>query len=83
MLTNADIWNMDLSFYEPAMDFAGSLAEGVVTISEEGRDFFLNNDHGKHLSDCFPIIEDFDDMEEDAMEEAIKTPPCITVNPDE
>jgi hypothetical protein len=56
LIDNKDV-NIDLMYFEPAMDFIGTLEHGTFTISEVGEKFFLNTRVGKKLDETFCVID--------------------------
>ena len=56
LIDNKDV-NIDLMYFEPAMDFIGTLEHGTFTISDVGEKFFLNTSVGQKLDDIFCVID--------------------------
>lgn len=66
----------DLYYYEPAMDFCGNV-DCHITISDENKTFFQNNQIGQKLDEHFDIIGMLEEAEEEEMAEALATPPDV------
>ena len=75
--------DVDLYYFEPAMDFAGSYHHGDVTISEQEKDFWIDVDLGQQLDSHFAILEMVEEHEYDTMCEVIATPPDVLINPED
>ena len=56
LINNKDV-NIDLLYFEPAMDFIGTLEHGTFTISDVGEKFFLNTSVGQKLDERFCVID--------------------------
>jgi len=72
--------DVELYYYEPAMDFCGSLDENI-TISKVNRDYFVSNNLGKELDYHFDIVGSLDEYYEEEQEEALATPPDVLDEP--
>ena len=75
MINNPDC-DVQLHYYEPAMDFCGDL-NNHITISEEGKDFFCNDPVGQELDGHFAIIDMIEEEEEYQQDEVLATPPDV------
>lgn len=75
MIHNPDC-DVQLHYYEPAMDFCGDL-NNHITISDEGKDFFCNDPVGQELDGHFGIIDMIEEEEEYQQDEVLATPPDV------
>ena len=55
-LDNNPDFSAELMFYEPSMDFAGTLDE-TITLSDTDDNYFLMDPDGIDLNECFGILE--------------------------
>jgi len=79
LINNNDV-NIDLRYFEPSMDFTGTLEHGTFNISDVGEGFFLNTTVGKQLDECFCVIDMLEDYQEDALHDF---DPSVLTNPEE
>jgi len=79
LINNKDV-NIDLRYFEPSMDFTGTLEHGTFTISNVGEGFFLNTTVGKQLDECFCVIDMLEENQEDAL---YNFDPSVLTNPEE
>lgn len=75
--------NIDLYYYEPAMDFAGSFHDGDIIISDQDKDFWINDEVGQMLDGHFGVYDHIEEYEEEVMTEVIATPPDVLINPED
>ena len=80
MMNNEDV-SARLFYYEPAMDFVGSIEHGSFSVYDE-KDFFETNPLGIQLDGMFGIVDMLDDYNEEMELEAINTDPTILNNPE-
>ena len=78
-LKNPDC-EVKLHYYEPSMDFCGSLDE-TITISDVKKDYFLTDPLGIELDGHFDVVGMIDDYYEIEQEEALDTPPDVLEEP--
>tara|TARA_Y100000356_G_C11228738_1_gene273635 strand:- start:461 stop:982 length:522 start_codon:yes stop_codon:yes gene_type:complete len=76
MDNNPDV-DIELFYYEPSMDFAGSLRAGTIEISKQNKDFWLNTDIGVALDNHFGVIDMLEEYEEEVQEEVLAEPPDV------
>ena len=81
LLNNHDV-NMQLMWFEPAMDFVGCLEHGTVTLSDEPREFWTDTDTGRELDECFGILDSVDEHMAEVMEEVVNTDPTTLMDPE-
>lgn len=55
-LENNPDFSVDLMYYEPSMDFAGTLEESI-TISDKSDDYWIMDPDGIELNEAFGILE--------------------------
>ena len=69
--------HIELHYYEPAMDFCGSLNEGTIKISEQHLDFWKNDPSGIEIDNHFDVQGMLEEMIEEEQQEALGTPPDL------
>ena len=75
MENNPDV-DIELFYYEPSMDFAGSLGH-TIEISKQNKDFWLNTDIGVALDSHFGVVDMLEEYEEEVQEEVLAEPPDV------
>ena len=68
--------DIQLHYYEPAMDFCGDL-NNHITISDTNIDFFTKDSLGQELDGHFNIVDMIEEHEEYEQEEILATPPDV------
>jgi len=81
-LSNNPDCDVNLFYYEPANDFAGTLEFGDVVTSDVGTEFFEDDPTGQELQEHFGIIEDLN-YYKDEVETEILLEPVTLNNPEE
>lgn len=68
----------ELFYYEGGNDFAGSLSEGDLSISDSGSEFFISDPLGQDLDSHFDIAQSLLEYEDELIDEALSEPITLT-----
>ena len=80
MMNNEGV-SADCLYFEPAMDFVGSISEGTFSVYDN-KAFFENDPVGIKFDEHFGIIDMLEEYDEELQFEAINTDPTILTNPE-